>query len=367
MENHITIVGLDVHKDSISAAVLPARVDRMVEEYTIQNNPKALKKLVDAIAAKGPAEFVYEAGPCGYEPQRQIAALGHKCVLIAPSLIPVLPGDRVKTDRRDARKLAMFHRAGQLTEIRVPSRMEEAARDLPRAREDALEDRLRARHRLLKFLLRQGRVYRETRSWGKDHKAWLRSQRFEYEPLQQTYDANMRTHDETEARLEVLSRQIMDLAESPRYRTPVGYLKCLKGVDTLSALTLLLEAQDFRRFKSARDFMSFTGLVGSEYSSGSRIVRGGITRAGNAHLRRVLVECSWGQRYGSGSSAAVAERREGCPPEVLAIAKKAQARLHRKYIRMQRRGKLPQVTIIAVARELAGFVWAIGQKFPQEA
>jgi len=364
MRNYITIVGLDVHKETIVAAVLPPGSERATENVTIANHPKMVEKLVKRLAAKGSVEFVYEAGPCGYETQRQIAAMGYRCAMIAPALTPVRPGDRVKTDRRDAEKLAHFHRCGELTEIRIPTVEEEAARDLPRAREDALEDRLRARHRLSKFLLRQGRVFRETKAWGAAYRAWLKTQKFEWAPLQQTFAANMRAHDDTEARLEMLSQQMMDLAQTPAYQIPVRYLRCLKGIDTLGALTLIVEAQDFRRFQKARSFMCLTGLVSSEFSSGQRVRRGSITKAGNAHIRRVLVEAAWSQRHRNIVSRELAQRREGCPPEVLKIAKKAQARLHRKFWRMSCRNKLHQVTVVAVARELAGFVWAIGQRFP---
>lgn len=364
MRNSTTIVGLDVHKATIVAAVLPPGSERATETVTIENHPKIVEKLVRRLAAKGPVEFVYEAGPCGYDTQRQISAMGYQCAVIAPALTPVRPGDRVKTDRRDAEKLAHYQRCGELTEIRIPTVKEESARDLLRAREDALEDRLCARQRLLKFLLRQGRVFRETKSWAVAHRLWLKKQKFEWEPLQQTFEANMRAHDDTEARLEMLNQQMMDLAQTPTYQVPVRYLRCLKGIDTLGALTLIVEAQDFRRFQKARKFMCLTGLVSSEFSSGPRVRRGSITKAGNAHIRRVLVEAAWAQRYRNLVSRELAERRRGCPPEVLKIAKKAQARLHRKYWRMSCRSKLHQVTVTAVARELAGFVWAIGQHFP---
>jgi len=365
--NYNTVVGLDVHKKTIVAAVLPLGSDNVTETVSIENFPEAVEKLVNRVAARGPVEFVYEAGPCGYETHRQIAAMGHRCVVIAPALTPVRPGDRVKTDRRDAGKLARFHRAGELTEVIVPTRAREADRDLPRAREDALEDRLRARHRLSKFLLRQGRVHQETKSWGVTHRAWLKTQRFEWITLQQTFEANMRAVEEVEARLAILDQQMQDLAQREPYRAPVRYLRCLKGIDTICALTLLVETQDFARFKLAREFMSFTGLVSSEHSSGEKVRRGHITKAGNTHIRRILVESAWCNRHRDVISKQLGERRKGCPNEVLSIAKKAQTRLHRKFWRMTNRNKLHQVTVVAVARELAGFVWSIAQHFPKEA
>lgn len=365
MEQYSTIGGLDVHKETVVVAVLPVGADRIAETTRIENHPKAIEKLVQRLKARyRMLTFVYEAGPCGYEVQRQLTALGQRCVVIAPSLTPRRPGDRVKTDRRDAEKLARLYRAGELTLIRVPSRAEEAARDLVRAREDAVADRLRARHRLSKFLLRQGRIYRETKAWGIAHRQWLTAQRFEWPALQQTLAAYVRSLDETQARLDELAAQLHALAEQAPYRPAVQALRCLKGIDTLSALTILVETQDFRRFATAAAFMSFTGLVPSEASSGSTVRRGSITKTGNAHLRRVLVEAAWCSRHGQVVSRELAARRQDAPRTVVQLARKAQVRLHRRYWRLLQRGKVPGVTVTAVARELAGFVWAIGQQVP---
>jgi transposase len=364
MNNYIKVVGLDVHKKTITLAVLPAGSDRTMGTLTIENNPAAVEKSVRHATSNGPAEFVYEAGPCGYEVQRQITAMGHVCVVVAPGLIPVRPGDRVKTDRRDAEKLARLHRAGELTTIRIPSREEEAARDLPRTREDVLADRLRARNRMSKFLLRQGRVFNETKSWGTAYWTWLRAQNFEWKALEQTFQAYLRTVEEADARLEVMDRQLLDLAQTQAYRTQVQYLRCFKGIDTLSALTIAVEAQEFQRFEKASGFMSYTGAVPSEHSSGGRVKRGRITRVGNAHIRRVLTEAAWSYRYRNTQGAALLKRRVGCPPEVIGIAKKAQDRLHRKFGRMISRNKPSQVAVVAVARELAGFIWAMARHFP---
>lgn len=365
MEQYNTVVGLDVHKDTLTVAVLPPNAERVSQTMQIRNDPMAISQLVRRLTPHGPLAFVYEAGPCGYEVQRQLTALGVLCAVLAPALTPVRPGDRVKTDRRDAEKLARLHRAGELTVIRVPTRAEEAARDLVRTREDAVADRLAARHRLTKFLLRQGRIYRETRhAWVVAHHLWLKAQRFEETPLQQTFEAYVRALDETQTRLEVLDQQLQDLAQQAAYRTPVQSLRCLKGIDTLSALTLVVETHDFRRFATAAAFMSFTGLVPSEASSGARVRRGSITKVGNAHLRRVLVEAAWCNRHGQIVSRELAARRQDAPAAVLQIARKAQARLSRRYWRLVQRGKLHTVAVTAVARELAGFVWAIGQQSP---
>ena len=365
MDNGSTVVGLDVHKATVVAAVLPPGADRTRETVTIENSPTAIARLVTRLAARGPVAFVYEAGPCGYEVQRQLTALGQPCAVVAPALTPVRPGDRVKTDRRDAEKLARLYRAGELTPIRIPTRAEEAARDVVRVREDVLADRLRARHRLGKFLLRQGRVHRETKAWGVAHRAWLHSQRFEWPALQQTFAAYLRALEEVEAHLAVLDQQVVDLAQQAPYRLLVQALRCLKGIDTLSAVTLAVEAQEFRRFPRARAFMSYTGAVSMERSSGGTVRRGSITKAGNAHLRRILVEAAWSARHGTGVSRALSARRQGCPPEVVRIARKAQTRLHRTFWRLTCRTKPAQVAVVAVARELAGFVWAIAHQVPE--
>ena len=245
-------MGLDVHQDTIPAALLPPHAERVVETLKIPNTPEALAALVRRLASRGPLAFVYEAGPCGYEVHRQLTAVGQPCAVIAPALMPQRPGDRVKTDRRDAEKLARWYRAGELTTIRVPSRAEEAARDLVRAREDAVIDRLAAHHRLIKFLLRQGRVYRETRhARGVLYGLWLKRQQFEPAPLQQTFEAYVRSLAEIDARLASLDQALAALAQAAPYRAPVAALRCLKGIDTLSALTLVVEVQDFRRFATA--------------------------------------------------------------------------------------------------------------------
>jgi transposase len=294
--------------------------------------------------------------------------LGHKCVIVAPGLTPFRPTDRVKTDYRDAKKIARLYRAGELTEIHIPDTAEEAARDLTRAREDALGDRSRARNRLSMFLLRHGRVFRVRRkSWGRDHRVWLMAQFFDNPVQQQSFTAYVRAVDEVEARIKTLDDQIEDLAQSDPYRTPVRYLRCLKGVETLTAFTLVAEAQDIRRFPNAKAFMSYTGLVSSEYSSGDKIRRGSITKAGNAHIRRVLGEAAWAYQFHREISPRLTRRREGCPPEIIRIAQQAERRLGRKFTRMVARGKPHQVAVIAVARELAGFVWAISRYFPAAA
>ena len=367
MEHSISVVGLDVHKDSITVAFLPPGADQPTATMTVETERRVIEKLAKRLGPPETLDFVYEAGPCGYEVHRWLTALGYRCAVVAPGLIPVRPTDRVKTDRRDAGNLARLHRAGLLTLIAVPTEESEASRDLVRSREDALTDRLRARHRLGKFLLRHGRVYRETKAWGIRHRVWLRGQKFELGASQLSFDSYLLSMEDVEQRIASLDSSLATLAMHPPFADAVRYLRCLKGVDTLCALTMAVEAREFRRFPSAPSFMSYTGLVPSESSSGGSVQRGGITKSGNAHLRRVLVEAAWCNRNGVGTSAALLARRKGCPEEVIHIARRAQDRLRRKFWKMTSRGKHNTVTVAAVVRELAGFVWSIGQLVPGKA
>lgn len=363
-----TVVGLDVHKETIVMGLLPEWSEKVTETARLENTPNAVENMVKRLGGRGPIEFVYEAGPCGYEVQRQMQSLGYSCFIVAPGLIPKKATDRVKTDRRDAEKLARLWRAGELTEIRVPTMQEEADRDLVRLRESSIANRLRAQHRLGKFLLRHGRIYREAKAWGWAHKNWLAVQKFEYEASQRTFEGYMRSLQDCEEESRLLDQQVQDLAESEAYRTKVQYLRALKGINTISAITLLVEAQDLLRFKNASGFMKFTGLTSWESSSGNRVVRGGISKAGNAHIRRILVESAWSYRsYKAGAGSTLAKKRKGCPVEILSLAKKAQERLHRKFYRMRARGKASGIAVTAVARELAGFVWFMARHFPKTA
>lgn len=356
-----TVVGLDVHKETIVAAVLPPDSDRVALATKFENSTVALKTFVERLRSRGALTFVYEAGPCGYQVHRDLTAQGLECVVIAPGLIPKRPGDKVKTDRRDAEKLAQLHRAGQLTAVRVPTRREEADRDLVRAREDVLAERLKARHRLGKFLLRQGLVWRETKAWTLKHRAWLRSLRFDLESQARTFESYLRGVEEIEARLEGLDRLVLDLGGNDAWKAMVANLRCLKGVETLSALTMAVEVGDFRRFPSACEFMGYTGLVSREHSSGDSVRRYRITKVGNAHLRRVLVEAAWAYTQRDYTGPTLTKRRETGSPEAVATARRAQERLCGKFRKLTGKGKPRQKAVVAVARELAGFVWHIGR------
>lgn len=357
-----TFVGLDVHKLTVAVAVL-APAQRDCESLNIENSSKAIERLVRRVEGRGKLEFVYEAGCCGFEIYRQLTSLGQHCSIIAPGLTPLRPGDRVKTDRRDAEKLARLHRAGELTTIHIPTCEEEAVRDLVRARASAKGECRRFQNKVQKFLLRQGRIWREGQ-WTKKHLQWVAQQRFEWPALELTMQSYMRALDDADARLATLDNALVALAEKEPYRTKVRYMSCLKGIGQLSALTLIAETADFSRFKGAPDYMSMTGMVPSEHSSGGKTQRGGITKVGNAHIRRILVEAAWNYQRRNAESRILAQRRLGCPAEVIKIARKAQDRLHSKYWKLTGRGKPPQVAIVSVARELAGFAWAIARQFP---
>lgn len=353
-------VGLDVHKESISVAVLDdARAGRPV--VTITNEPTQIRKLFARLKKEGDVRACYEAGSCGYEVYRQLATMDVACDVVAPGLIPVRVGDRVKTDRRDAEKLARLFRADELTSIRVPSETEEALRDLIRCREDAREDVLRQRHHVLKFLLRHGRVFRETKHWTLAHWVWLRAQRFDKPLAQIVFTEYVATLEKTLARVTILDQEIAKQAEKEPYKALVGRLRCLRGIDTLSAMALIAEICDFARFEHPRELMAYLGLVPREHSSGGKQRRGSITKTGNSHARRIFVEAAWHYRHAPARSATMKARWKGQPQTVVDHAYKAQERLHRRFFRLTSRGKPSQVAIVAVARELCGFVWAVAR------
>jgi transposase len=307
----------------------------------------------------GAVRCCYEAGPCGFELQRALTQQAIPCDVIAPALIPRRPGDRVKTDRRDAGQLAILYRAGALTAIHIPTEHEEAARDLLRCREDIRGDLLRARHRLSKFLLRHGRRFTATKkAWSKRHDAWLRAQTWPLPALDQTHRAYLRTVDEAVARLRAVEEDLGALLALEPLRTRVARLRCFRGIDDLTALTIAAELGDARRFATAPSLMAFVGLIPSEHSSGAKQARGAITKTGNAHLRRVLVEAAWHYRHHPFVGRTVRMRQQGAPATTIAHAWTAQQRLHRRYQRFAARGKPKQHSVTAIARELTGFVWA---------
>jgi transposase len=358
MKSTTLFVGMDVHKESISLSVLEGSQRDARPTVTVPNAASELKRLFGRLRKEGEVRACYEAGSCGYEVQRLLTAMKIECDVIAPSLIPVRAGDRVKTDRRDAEKLARLFRAGELTSIRVPTEAEEALRDLVRCREDVREDVLRERDRLLKFLLRHGQVFAGTKNWSRAHWVWLHALRFDQVMVQAVFVEYLARLEGTLARLKSLDQEIVTAAEREPYKEAVGRLRCLRGIDTLSAVILVAEICDFHRFEHPRELMAFVGLVPSEKSSGAKQRRGGITKTGNGHARRVLVEAAWHYRRPPRRSETIEARWEGQPRPVVDHAWKAQERLYRRFFRLTSRGKSSQVAVVAVARELCGFVWA---------
>lgn len=357
MNEHITHVAMDDSKRTIVVGMLRPGTE-IPELRSVPNEPRHLRRLFARLQREGPVRACYEAGPSGYDLYRQCTTLGVPCQVIAPALTPRKPGDRIKTDRRDAKKLVRLFRAGELTPIHVPDEAEEAARDLLRCREDIQEDLLRWRHRLSKLLARHGRVYREGRNWTQRHWTWLRSQHFSLPALERTYQEYRWTVEQLLARVADLDREIATLAATEPYRERVGWLRCFRGIDTLGALTLLVEISDFQRFPRPRQLMAYLGSVPSETSTGERERRGSITKAGNAHARRILVEAAWHYRHPPRLGAALARRSAGQPPGIRAQAWRAQQRLHRRYRHLVGHGKRPPVAVVACARELVGFLWA---------
>jgi len=360
MREPTTFVGMDVHKRDIAVAMLVEGQPGPVE-WRVANEPTAVKRLARKLQHEGggTVRCVYEAGPCGYALQRQLEGQRLACDVVAPSMIPIRPGEKIKTDRRDARKLAELARAGLLTVVRPPSEDEEAVRDLCRGRDDARLDLVRSRHRLGKFLLRRGRVFGTgSRAWSQAHRWWLGTQTFERTAERVMFEDYLLAVEQTEVRKRSLEQHLEDLAREPLYAERAGWLRCFRGIDTVTAITLIAELHDFRRFRSPSQLMAYLGLVPSEYSSGPHQQRGGITHTGNRHVRRLLIEAAWHYRHKPRVGEKLAARRHGQPPAIIALADRAQLRLCRRHRRMARQGKHPNKIVVAIARELVGYLWA---------
>jgi transposase len=367
VKNITTYVGVDAHKKDLFIAMLIGDQTTPVS-WTVPNEPNAVRRLVRRLErdAPGPVRVCYEAGPCGYALQRQMATPRVSCQVIAPALIPRKPGERIKTNRRDARKLAELLRAGLLTEVRPPTAAEEAVRDLCRARDDAREDFQRCHHRLGKLLLRRGLHY-SGRNWTQAHRRWIDSLEWAQPAERVVVDDYLLAIDHLEARLIELDTRLTEIAHTEPYRDPVGWLRCFRGIDTLTAIMILAELHDFRRFQTPRALMAYVGLVPGEDSSGEKQRRGRITRTGNALVRRLLVETAWHYQHRPGVGVALRRRRKGQPGRVIAIADKAQQRLCRRFRRLAEQHKPAPKVAVAIARELAGFLWAALQPAPMAA
>jgi transposase len=364
MKETLRFLGLDVHAETIAAAI--AEPDGSVRSLgTIANRAESIRKLIKKLGPVEQLKVCYEAGPTGYVVYWQLAGLGVLCEVIAPTLMPTKPGDRVKTDRRDAERLARSYRSGDLTPVWVPDEGSESLRDLVRAREAAKQDQMRARHRLSKFLLRTGqRPTPGVKSWTLSYMAWVRQIRYTQAARESTrldYLHEVEHMAERVIRLEQAIGEAVKLA-SPAIQEIVKDLQALRGIAQISAVTIAAELGNISRFESARQLMGYSGAVPSEESSGKRTRRGGITKTGNAHLRRIVVEAAWSYRLRPCLGPELRKRQQGVPEEIKEIAWKAQHRLHKRYMKMSSAGKEQRKTVIAVGRELLGFIWAIGVK-----
>jgi transposase len=361
--DNITFVGLDVHKATVCVAVAESGRDGEVRQVGVfENRPDVLNKMVARLDKNGRRlSFCFEAGPCGYGLQRLLTGAGHECVVIAPSLIPIKAGDRVKTDRRDAMMLAKLHRAGELTAIWVPDHAHEAMRDLVRARATAVRILGKARQHLQGFLLRHERVYSGPRAWTLAYRRWLTTVRFEHPAQQIVLQDYIHAVQDAETRRDRLTSQIEELLPNWSMAPVVAALQAMRGVAFVAAVTVVSEVGDFRRFINPRQLMAYLGLVPSEHSSGGSVRRGGITKAGNALARRVLIEGAWTYRMSARVSRKIHDRLEPLSAEIRDIAWKAQVRLCTRYRRLVAAGKPKVVVTTAIAREMVGFIWAIAR------
>lgn len=363
MKNDIRFVAMDAHADTIAVSVSdgPGEVCRL---GIIPNRPESVRRLIRKLGPVEKLRVCYEAGPTGYVLYWQLTGMGVHCDVVAPTLVPAKPGDRVKTDRRDADKLAVLYRGGHLTPVWVPDKDHEALRDLVRAREAAKSDQLRARHRLHKFLLRHGwRAPQGIKPWTQKHLEWVRRHVHFERPAQEAVLLDYLTEvDHARDRLTRLE-QAIDVAVQAapeRMRAVIGALQALRGIAQVAAATVVAEVGALSRFARPRQLMGYSGAVPREHSSGGSTRRGSITKTGNAHLRRIVGQAAWCYRYRPAVIGALRQRQKGQSEEVKAIAWKAQHRLHGRYVRLVGKGKPKQQVITAITRELLGFIWAIG-------
>ncbi len=360
MEKCITYVGLDVHKKTISVAFADES-DSEVRPYgVIDSNLASLDKIVRKLVSRGnEPRFVYEAGPCGYGIYRHLKKQNIVCIVAAPSLIPKKSGDRIKNDRRDAKMLARLYRSGELTAVHVPNSEDEAMRDLTRTREDAKLAERKARQHLSAFLLRHGFIYSGKSNWTLAHMRWISDIKLEHEAQQFTLQEYVDTVRSCSERVERITEKIRLLAGQWRFGPAVEALQALKGVSLVIAATVIAEIGDLSRFDNPRDLIAFLGLIPSQHSSGENVKLGRITKTGNGHARRMLVEAAWSYRLPARVSRRLQDRQQKLPEKIWKIAWKAQVRLCGRYQRLTARGKTVQVTTTAIARELAAFMWAI--------
>jgi len=352
---------MDVHKKQHTVAMLLPEYETDSPDIWTMNNTKAkIKTMVRKVIKKAPDNviFCYEAGICGFALQRQIQAAGAECIVIAPSLTPSKPGQKIKTDRRDAKDMVAYLRAGMLTEVHPPDEEAESARDLVRSREGAVKDLTRARHQISKFLLRRGIIYCDGDQWTQKHYKWLCSVQFDLPRDTSIYNDYICEMLHRKDRLAVLTKSVEELAKEDRYAEAAGWLCCFRGIKVITAITLLTELFSFGRFQSPRKLMSYLGLVPSEHSSGESEKKGSITKMGNRRVRSILVQASWNQAKQIRVSKDLTKRRAGQPAWVIKLADRAMVRLHKRYWHLVSSGKMPTKAVVAVAREMVGFIWA---------
>jgi transposase len=365
MREKLRFLGLDVHAETITIAI--AEPDGSVRSLgTIANREDSIRKFIKKLGSPEQLRACYEAGPTGFVLYWQLTQIGVDCTVVAPSLVPRKPGDRVKTDRRDALKLARCHRNGDLTAVWVPDEASEALRDLVRQREAAKQDQLRARHRLTKLLLRTGqRPPLGVKAWTERYWRWIEQVRYTQPAQQATLRDCLNEVQHMSARVKRLEEAILEVVKlAPQaMQELIGGLQALRGIAHISAVTIAAELGNISsRFQSARKLMGYSGAYPEEDSSGDRIRRGGITKAGNAHLRRIIVESAWCYRHWPRVGAKLRKRQQGLPPEIIEIAWKAQNRLYKRYLKLSMAGKDQRKVMTAIARELLGFIWAIAVK-----
>lgn len=364
MNNTTKYVGLDVSKEKIAVAV--AEEGRSKPRYVgmISYAVEAIRKLMKKLGEYEQLRVCYEAGPTGYGLYRLLKGMKIECEVIAPSLIPQKPGSRVKTDKRDAINLATLYRAGELTPIYVPTEDDEALRDLVRAREDVKEDELRAKHRLTKFLLRNEiRPPKGTKKWSVKYWEWLDTLTFKRSASRVAYQEYLQQLKIFQQRLKIIEQEIEEQSKEGIHAPMIQTLMTLRGVAVITATSLVAEIGSFERFQTANQFMAYVGLVPSESSSGELRKLGKITKTGNQHVRKLLIEAAWSYRYQPAVKGKLKKRQQGQPTNILGISWKAQNRLHKKFYRLLGRGKEAGKVITAIARELAGFIWAITHEF----
>jgi transposase len=350
-------LGLDVAKNSIAVAILrPDELEPDVEK--IAHDESSIRRLIARFEDPRTLVACYEAGPTGYELCRLLTSIGVRTDVVAPSLIPRAPGDRVKTDRRDSRRLARLHRASELTAIRVPSVAEEGIRDLCRARQVVVEDRRRARQRLGSFLLRHNEIYRDASAWTAKHEQWIAQRHFADQATRSAFSFYRSAVTERDVTLSAITAELAPYFDKAPFAEPVHRLAAYRGIDYLGALTIICEVCDFRRFAHAGAFMGFSGLVPSEYSTGESVSRGRITHAGNVHVRTQLIESSWAYQHAPARGVTIARRQQGLPTETIDRAWRAQVRLCGRFRRLGQRKDSNNTVVTAIARELAGFVYA---------